>query len=93
MTKADLVEAVHSQMTITKKDAAELVDLLFELVREQLENGEEVKISGFGNFNVRSKNTRRGRNPKTGEEISITARKVMTFKPSQILKEKVKTGS
>lgn len=89
MTKADIVEAVYRQIGLPKKEAATIVDTVFEVIRERLENGESVKISRFGNFNVRSKVPRRGRNPKTGEEIEITARKVLTFKPSQLLRERV----
>lgn len=89
MTKAEIVEAIYQKMGITKRESADLVESFFELVRQQLEEGESVKLSGFGNFDIREKRSRRGRNPKTGEEIEITARKVLTFKPSQLLKQKV----
>lgn len=89
MTKADIVESVYQRVGLSKKESAEIVDEVFEIVRERLEQGDPVKISGFGNFNIRQKTPRRGRNPKTGEEILITARKVLTFKPSQILRDKV----
>lgn len=89
MTKAEIVEAVYQRIGLSKKESADIVETVFEVVREQLESSEAVKISGFGNFNIRSKAPRRGRNPKTGEEIEITARKVLTFKPSQILRDKV----
>ncbi|MBF0369174.1 MAG: integration host factor subunit alpha [Magnetococcales bacterium] len=89
MTKADIVEAVYRRLGRPKKETAEIVDDIFEIIRENLEESEEVKISGFGNFNIRQKSPRRGRNPKTGEEIEITARKVLTFKPSQILRTRV----
>lgn len=88
-TKADIVEAVYQKIGLSKKESADIVDTVFEVIREQLEQSEPVKISGFGNFNVRSKGPRRGRNPKTGDEIEITARKVLSFKPSQILRDKV----
>ncbi|MBF0454759.1 MAG: integration host factor subunit alpha [Magnetococcales bacterium] len=89
MTKAEIVEAVYQQINLSKKESAELVDSVFEMIRSQLEKGESVKIPRFGNFTIRSKVPRRGRNPKTGEEIEITARKVLTFKPSQILRDRV----
>ncbi|MBF0611018.1 MAG: integration host factor subunit alpha [Magnetococcales bacterium] len=89
MTKAEIVESIYRKMGITKREAADLVESFFELVRQQLEDGESIKLSGFGNFEIREKRSRRGRNPKTGEEIEITARKVLTFKPSQILRQKV----
>ncbi len=92
MTKADIVEVVRQGVDIPLKDAAELVDSLFEMLREQLEQGEDIKLPGFGNFLIREKKQRIGRNPKTGEAIPITARKVVTFKPSQILRERVNGG-
>lgn len=92
MTKAEIVESVHRKVGLSKKDSAEVVESLFELMREQLEQGVQIKISGFGNFNIRQKGPRRGRNPKTGTEIEISARKVLTFRPSQILRDKVNGG-
>ena len=92
LTKAEIVEAVYRDIGLPKKEAAMVVDAVFEIIRVKLESGESVKISRFGNFNIRDKVPRRGRNPKTGEEIEITARKVLTFKPSQILREKVREG-
>ena len=86
MTKADLVDIVHETVGFSKKDSAELVEKLFELIKATLEQGEKIKISGFGNFEVRSKRSRLGRNPRTGDAIEISARRVLTFKPSQILK-------
>ena len=87
MTKADLIEAVHAQLqTHSKKEAADIVESVFETIKSTLGTGEKIKISGFGNFVVRQKNARIGRNPQTGEEITISARKVLTFKPSQVLK-------
>ncbi len=91
MTKADLVEAVFEKIGSSKKDIAEVVDEIFETIKSALERGEKVKISGFGNFVVREKRARKGRNPQTGEEIIIDERRVMTFKPSQILKDFVNT--
>lgn len=89
MTKAEIVEAVYERIGLPKKESAETVDGVFELIKETLEKGEAVKLTGFGNFQIREKNARKGRNPKTGEEIMVTARKVVTFKPSTILREKV----
>lgn len=86
LTKADIVETVHRKIGLSKKDSTEIVEDVFELIKRTLERGESVKISGFGKFGLRSKKPRRGRNPKTGEEIEITARRVLSFKPSQILR-------
>jgi integration host factor subunit alpha len=87
MTKIDLVEQVYNKVgSFSKKDAAEIVELVFDTIKQTLEKGEKIKISGFGNFVVRNKKARIGRNPQTGEEIEISARKVLTFKPSQVLK-------
>jgi integration host factor subunit alpha len=86
LTKALLVEDIHSRIGITKKEAGELVDHVFNTICQTLESGEVVKISGFGNFVVRDKTARRGRNPQTNEEIIIARRRVVTFKPSQVLR-------
>ena len=86
MTKADLIESVYEKVGFSRKESAEIVEMVFELVKETLEKSEKLKISGFGNFTVRSKRPRKGRNPQTGEEIEISARKVLTFKASQVLK-------
>jgi integration host factor subunit alpha len=91
MTKADIVETTYDKAGLSKKDVVEVVDLLFETIKCALEQDEKVKISGFGNFSVRQKRARRGRNPQTGSEITISERKVMTFKASQILKKKINT--
>jgi integration host factor subunit alpha len=88
MTKADIVQALYSQVGgFSKKEAAEMVDLVFELMKETLGRGEKIKISGFGNFVLRDKRQRPGRNPQTGEPIAISERRVLTFKASQILKQ------
>lgn len=89
LTKADMVERLFNDLGINKKDAKELVDQFFEEIKGALASGRSVKLSGFGNFDLRDKNQRPGRNPKTGEEIPITARRVVTFKPGQKLKVKV----
>ncbi|HVV82101.1 MAG TPA: integration host factor subunit alpha [Kofleriaceae bacterium] len=87
MTKADIIEAVYEKVGgFSKKEAAEIVESVFNQIKETLERGEKIKISGFGNFIVREKKARIGRNPQTGEEITISARRVLTFKPSQVLK-------
>ncbi len=86
MTKAEIVEQIYERVGFSKKEAAELVEKVFDIIKETLANGEKVKISGFGNFVVRQKNARKGRNPQTGEEILLEARRVLTFKPSFVLK-------
>src|SRR4029077_17277470 len=85
LTKAEMAEALFNQLGLNKREARELVDLFFEEVRAALSGGEQVKLSGFGNFDLRDKNQRPGRNPKTGEEIPISARRVVTFRPGQKL--------
>lgn len=88
MTKADIVQAVHNQLGgFSKKEAADLVDLVFETMKETLGRGEKIKISGFGNFVLRDKRQRQGRNPQTGDPIVITERRVLSFKASQLLKQ------
>ncbi len=86
MTKADIIEAVYDQIGFSKKETAEVVELVFETMKDTLAEGDKIKISGFGNFVVRDKRARPGRNPQTGEAITISERKVLTFKPSQVLK-------
>jgi len=93
VTKADLAETLFNELGLNKREAKEFVELFFEKVREALENGEPVKLSGFGNFGLREKNSRPGRNPKTGEEIPISARRVVTFRASQKLKQRVESNS
>ena len=89
LTKAGLAEQLFDEVGLNKREAKELVELFFEEVRHALEDGENVKLSGFGNFELRDKSQRPGRNPKTGEEIPITARRVVTFRPGQKLKARV----
>ena len=89
LTKADMAEKLYEELGLNKREAKELVELFFEEVRAALESGDPVKLSGFGNFDLRNKNERPGRNPKTGEEIPITARRVVTFRPGQKLKARV----
>lgn len=89
MTKADIVEKVYEKIGFSKKEASELVDLVFVTLKDVLGDGGKVKISGFGNFLVREKKERIGRNPQTGEQLKISARRVLTFRPSQVLKAKL----
>ncbi len=89
LTKADMAEKLYEELGLNKREAKELVEMFFEEVRLALESGDLVKLSGFGNFDLRDKNERPGRNPKTGEEIPITARRVVTFRPGQKLKARV----
>ena len=89
VTKADIVERVYKEAGFSKKEAADLVDLIFKVIKDTLARGEKVKISGFGNFSIRDKATRVGRNPQTGEAMNISARRVLTFKPSQILRDDI----
>ena len=91
LTKADLAEKLYEDLGLNKREAKELVELFFEEIRHALENNEQVKLSGFGNFELRDKSQRPGRNPKTGEEIPISARRVVTFRPGQKLKARVQT--
>jgi integration host factor subunit alpha len=93
LTKAELAEALFEDLGLNKREAKEFVDLFFEEIRERLEAGKEVKLSGFGNFELRSKNQRPGRNPKTGEEIPISARRVVTFRPGQKLRLRVEADA
>ena len=89
ITKADLVESVYRKVGFSKKESLDLVETVFETIKGTLERGESVKISTFGTFSVRSKNRRIGRNPKTGEEVPILPRRVLVFRPSQVLKKRV----
>jgi integration host factor subunit alpha len=85
MTKADMVKIICEKMGFALKESTEIVEWVFEIMKENLEGGEKVKISGFGNFVIRAKRPRRGRNPKTGEEMVISGRRVVTFKASVVL--------
>lgn len=89
LTKAEMAERLFQDVGLNKREAKEFVDAFFDSVRDALEMGEQVKLSGFGNFDLRLKNQRPGRNPKTGEEIPISARRVVTFRPGQKLKVRV----
>jgi integration host factor subunit alpha len=89
LTKADIAELLYNELGLNKREAKELVEYFFEEIRKALESNDPVKLSSFGNFELRDKNPRPGRNPKTGEEIPIVARRVVTFKPGQKLKARV----
>ncbi|MDO8329199.1 MAG: integration host factor subunit alpha [Fluviicoccus sp.] len=89
LTKAEMAEHLFEELGLNKREAKELVDIFFEEIRLALEHGQPVKLSGFGNFDLREKRQRPGRNPKTGEEIPITARRVVTFKAGQKLRQRV----
>lgn len=89
LTKAAMAEMLFDELGLNKREAKEFVEQFFEEVRTALEAGHDVKLSGFGNFVLRNKNERPGRNPKTGEEIPISARRVVTFRPGQKLKTRV----
>ena len=89
LTKADMAEYLFEELGLNKREAKEMVEMFFEEIRQALEDGRQVKLSGFGNFDLREKKQRPGRNPKTGEEIPISARRVVTFRPGQKLKARV----
>ncbi len=92
MTKADLVSSIYERVGYSKKESARIVESVFDIIKETLERGDKIKISGFGNFVVREKRARIGRNPQTNEEITIAARRVLTFKPSQVLRNALKNS-
>ena len=89
MTKADIAVRIAEQLGYSRKDASEILESVFRIIKSELESGENLKISGFGNFTVKQKADRRGRNPQTGESITIESRRVLTFKPSSMLKSAI----
>jgi len=91
LTKSEIVEDLNNEIGLNKREAKELVDMLFDDIKNLLSEGHEVKLSGFGNFQLRDKSPRPGRNPRTGEDVEISARRVVTFKAGQKLKDSVKT--
>ena len=93
MTKADIIARIYEKVGFSKQQATDVVEATFEIIKGHLEKGEKVKIPGFGNFVINTKSPRNGRNPQTGDEITIKGRKVLTFKPSQILKKTINTPS
>lgn len=92
MTKAELVDLIYERIGSSKKEACEVVEAVFRIIKDSLSRGERVKVSGFGSFVVNHKHARRGRNPQTGEPITIDSRRVLSFKPSQVLKQLVNDG-
>ena len=93
MTKADIIENVYEKVGFSKKESAEIVEMVFDTIKETLEHAEKIKISGFGNFVVHTKRPRKGRNPQTGAEIVISGRRVLSFKPSQVLKKTINSAN
>ena len=87
MTKIYIIQDVYEKLGFSKKDSARIVESVFDIIKDNLTTGEKIKISGFGNFVVKDKKSRRGRNPQTGDEIAISARRVLTFKSSQVLRK------
>jgi integration host factor subunit alpha len=93
LTKAELAEKLHEQLGLNRREAKDFIGLFFEQIRFSLENNEPVKLSGFGNFDLRDKASRPGRNPKTGESIPISARRVVTFKPGKKFRSRVESNA
>ena len=91
MTKADIVEKIADKCGVTKKESIDMVETVFSILKSTLEDGEDIKISGFGKFEVKMKHERRGRNPQTGEAIVIDARRILSFKPSALLRKAINT--
>ena len=92
MTKVDIIDSINEKTSIQKNECARIIESLFEIIKSESAKGNDVNISGFGKWSVLKKKARKGRNPKTGEAMTITARKVVTFKPSAVLKNKVNSG-
>jgi integration host factor subunit alpha len=86
LTKIDIIDSIYDEIGIPKKDCVSIVESVFDIIKEELNNGNDVMISGFGKWTVKSKRERKGRNPKTGEALMIDARRVVTFKPSSVLR-------
>jgi len=89
MTKADIIEAIYNEVGFSKRESADIVETTFDIIKETLENGDNIKLSGFGSFNIRDKKARRGRNPQTGEEITIAPRRILTFKSSNVFRDQL----
>ncbi|MBU0653197.1 MAG: integration host factor subunit alpha [Proteobacteria bacterium] len=89
MTKIDIVESIYEKLGMPKKDCSRIVESVFDIIKSEFEKGSQVNISGFGKWSVKAKKKRKGRNPQTGEPLTIDARKVVTFKPSLVLRAKV----
>lgn len=93
ITKADIVDAVYEEFGISKRDSFRIVESLFDIIKDELEKGDNVMVSGFGKWMVKAKRERKGRNPQTGKELRIDARKIVTFKPSYVLRDAVNSGA
>jgi integration host factor subunit alpha len=91
MTKADIAQKIHTATGLNKKESADLMESVFSIMKSTFESGENLKISGFGTFELKQKNDRRGRNPQTGEQITIDARRILTFRPSHVLRNAINT--
>jgi integration host factor subunit alpha len=89
ITRADIVDAVYEKFGISKRDSFRIVESLFDIIKDELEKGDNVMVSGFGKWTVKAKRERKGRNPQTGKELRIDARKIVTFKPSYVLRDAV----
>jgi len=92
MRKIDIIESAYEQLDTPKKDCVRIVESLFDLIKDDLSKGKDVMISGFGKWTVKAKKKRRGRNPQTGEDLTINARRVVTFKPSNVLRDAINSG-
>jgi integration host factor subunit alpha len=92
LTKIEIINSVYEQIGISKKDSVRIVESIFEIIKDELDKGKAVKISGFGKWAVKAKKKRKGRNPQTGEALMIDARKVITFKPSNVLRDALNSG-
>ena len=92
MKKLDIIESAYEQLGIPKKDCVRIVESFFDIIKDDLDKGKDVMISGFGKWSVKAKKTRRGRNPQTGEDLIIDARRVVTFKPSTVLRDVLNSG-
>jgi integration host factor subunit alpha len=86
MTKIDIIESIYEKVGFSKKEVSKIVESVFDIIKDTLEHEDKIKISGFGNFVIRKKRARRGRNPQTGGDIEISPRRILTFKPSQVMK-------
>ncbi len=89
MTKTDIIEKIYEKLNVPRAEVAKIVELAFDTIKESLQHGDKIVISGFGNFIVRSKKARRGRNPQTGTQLEVTASKILTFRPSHVLRARV----
>ena len=89
MTKADIVEKIQTKIGLSRKESTDILEAVFSIMKSTLESGEKLKLAGFGNFEVKQKNNRKGRNPQTGETITIESRRILSFKPSTLLRKAI----